>query len=45
MPDPKAGVPAFPIADYRYYLDVTAVDPTADGFDLTIELVRYSTDP
>jgi hypothetical protein len=45
MPDPKAGVPAFPIADYCYYLDVTAIDPSADGFDLTIELVRYSKDP
>jgi hypothetical protein len=23
--DPKGGVPTFPIADYRYYLDVTAI--------------------
>src|SRR5215813_9648292 len=45
MPDPKAGIPTFPIADYRYYLDVTAIDPTANGFDLTIQLVRYSKDP
>ena len=44
MPDPKAGIPAFPIADYRYYLDVTAIDPTAEGFDLTLDLVRHSKD-
>ena len=43
-PDPKAGIPAFPIADYRYYLDVTAIDPTAEGSDLTLDLVRYSKD-
>ena len=44
MPDPKAGVPAFPIADYRYYLHVTA---RSDRRRLRphIELVRYSKDP
>jgi hypothetical protein len=45
IPDPKTGVPTFPIADYRYYLGVTAIDPTAIGFDFTIALTRYSKDP
>src|SRR5262245_48378473 len=44
MPDPKAGIPTFPIANYRYFLNVTGIDPAAGGFDLTIELVRYSKD-
>src|SRR5690242_2900555 len=29
LPDPKGGIPTFPVADYRYYLNITAIDPAA----------------
>ena len=36
-PDPAAGIPIFPIADYRCYLRVTGVEESAEGVTLTME--------
>jgi hypothetical protein len=44
LPDPKAGIPIFPIGEYRYYLRVIDIDPTDVGVDLSFDLVRYSKD-
>ena len=33
-PDPAAGIPIFPIGDYRCYLRVTAVEESAEGVTL-----------
>ncbi len=36
-PDPAAGIPIFPIADYRCYLRVTGAEESAEGVTLTME--------
>ena len=36
-PDPAAGIPIFPVADYRCYLRVTGIDESAEGVTLTME--------
>ena len=36
-PDPAAGIPIFPIADYQCYLRITGVDQSAEGVTLTME--------
>ena len=40
-PDPAAGIPIFPVADYLCYLRVTGIDQSAEGVTLTIEEHRF----
>jgi hypothetical protein len=42
LPDPKAGIPIFPIPDYRYYLRVTRIDKADSGFAMSFEALRFS---
>ena len=41
-PDPKAGIPIFPIKRYRYYLRVTDALAAEGGFILILEPLRYT---
>src|SRR5262245_9054361 len=36
-PDPAAGIPAFPILNYRFYLLVTKLEGAGDNFTLAFE--------
>jgi Matrixin len=40
-PDPRAGVPVFPRAAYRYYVRVTEIRDEAEGLYLGFELYRF----
>jgi hypothetical protein len=42
-PDPKAGIPIFPIDRYRYYLRVTDLVAADGGFSLTFEALQFRT--
>ena len=44
-PDPKAGIPVFPIDTYRFYMRVTDLVAADGGFALTFEPMRFSNDP
>ena len=44
-PDPKAGIPIFPIASWRYYLRVTDVLPTEGGFCIAFEPMQFIKGP
>jgi hypothetical protein len=41
-PDPKAGIPIFPIKHYRYYLRVTDLLAADGGFIIILEPLRYT---
>jgi hypothetical protein len=41
-PDPSAGIPILPRGNYRFYLHVTQIEPTADGFRVAFDTYRFS---